>query len=172
MSVKISCPEVQFISDKFSDLIVCFEQDVLDHFQKHRQIAPSAKETGGQLFGKIESGMIHICSATGPRIIDFRGRSFFNPSRWMERREIKSKFKQGLHYLGDWHTHPQKRPEPSTLDIKSMKECFTESCHELSFFILVIVGQVGIPGGLWVSIHNEKQWFELFYDGGKIGKRK
>ena len=161
MPVKNTCSEVQFISERFPGLTICFERDVLGHFQKHRQVGARAKETGGQLFGRIENGKVHICDATGPRIIDFHGRAFFNPSRWMERREIKSKFKQGLHYLGDWHTHPQEIPEPSALDIESMKECFTESNHELSFFVLVIVGQVEFPDGLWVSVHDEKQWVEL-----------
>lgn len=153
--MKNLCPGVRFRPKAAHDFEVCISPEVLEHFYNYRQLQPSSKEAGGQLFAKIHSGIIHVCSVTGPRKLDRRGRFFFNPTRWLEKLEIKKKFNNGLHYVGDWHTHPQQIPEPSALDIKSMKECFIKSKHELPFFILVIVGQVATPKGLSVSIHNE-----------------
>lgn len=135
---------------------------MLEHFYNHRQFQPFSKEAGGQLFANINIGIIHVCSATGPRKLDRRGRFFFNPTRWLEKIEIKNKFNEGLHYVADWHTHPQQIPEPFALDIKSMKECFSKSKHELPFFILVIVGQIATPAGISVSIHNNSS--HLFLD--------
>lgn len=157
------CIGAKFSQEASQEIVYCFKQEVLDYFLLHRQMKPTAKEVGGQLFGKFKNDIVCVCCATGPRKIDRNGRFFFNPSRWMERFEIKRKFRQGLHYIGDWHTHPQKKPTPSSLDIQSMNDCFVQSIHELPYFALVIVGQVAPPVGLWVSLHNGKQWLELFY---------
>lgn len=157
------CDGAKFSHESSRDIVYCFEQKVLDHFLMHRQMNLTAKEVGGQLFGQFKNNIVYVCCATRPRRFDRNGRFFFNPSRWMERLEIKSKFRKGLHYLGDWHTHPQTKPTPSSLDIQSMKDCYIQSVHELPYFAMVIVGQVEPPVGLWVSLHNGKQWLELFY---------
>jgi integrative and conjugative element protein (TIGR02256 family) len=157
-----NCSGVKFSQKDSQGITYCFEQVVLDHFLLHRQIPPTAKEAGGQLFGKFNNDIVYVCCATGPRNIDRSGRFFFNPSRWLEQLEIKRKFRQGLHYIGDWHTHPQKKPTPSSLDIQSMNDCYEQSIHQLPYFALVIVGQTAPPKGLWVSLHNGKQWLELF----------
>lgn len=155
LSIKQFCAEGRFLLEANPNIEICFSQKVLKHFYKNRQIKTSSKETGGQLFAKIQNGIIYVYCASGPRKFDHRGRFFFKPLRWREQFEIRNKFKQGLHYVGDWHTHPQKHPLPSTLDIKSMRECFASSKHELPFFILVIVGQTPSPTGISVSIHND-----------------
>jgi len=146
---------LRFLSESTDEFEVYFSLEVLDHFYNNRQIEPLSRETGGQLFAEIQNDVIYISSVTGPRKLDSRGRFFFAPIRWLEQREIKAQFNNGLHYVGDWHTHPQQIPEPSALDIKSMRECFVKSKHELPFFILVIVGQVAPPAGISVSIHND-----------------
>ncbi|MGZ8416477.1 MAG: Mov34/MPN/PAD-1 family protein [Methyloceanibacter sp.] len=91
--------------------------------------------------------------ATGPRLTDRRTRCSFRPNRPSERREIECFFDKGLHYLGDWHTHPQARPRPSGTDIESMSEMVRQSRYELEGFLMVIVGTSELPEGLWVSLH-------------------
>lgn len=138
-----------------------FEKSVLDHFDKWRQLTPGMSEAGGQLFGAVEEKCIKLILATGPRRSDRRGRFFFIADRLAERREIGSLHKSGLHYFGDWHTHPQAVPTPSGTDLASMADLFARSKHELNAFLMVIVGTSGFPDGLHVSLHEEAAWSKL-----------
>ncbi|WP_282059489.1 Mov34/MPN/PAD-1 family protein [Roseobacter litoralis] len=69
--------------------------------------------------------------------------------------------KSGLHYFGDWHTHPQSVPTPSGTDLSSMADLFSRSKHELIAFLMVIVGTEGFPDGLHVSVHEANAWSKL-----------
>ncbi len=44
-------------------------------------------------------------------------------------------------YLGEWHSHPNHSPSPSTTDIHSMDDLVNEECS-ISFAILLIVKRV------------------------------
>ena len=125
---------------------------VLAHFGRHRQLTHRSKEAGGQLFAMFDQNRIQIERATGPRPSDRRSLGTFIPNRIAERREIKRLFKKGLHYVGDWHTHPQLRPSPSSTDIDSFQDMFHKSRHKLATFVMVIVGAVEPPEGIFVGL--------------------
>lgn len=131
---------------------IIFTAEVLEHFKKHQQSLPQQKEAGGQLFAKFDEKQIQIIKATGPRKKDSRGRTFYQPNRKLEQLEINSNYQLGLHYVGDWHTHPTPYPTPSSVDIKNINESVQRSKHQLNAFILVIVGIGNLPEGLYVSI--------------------
>lgn len=127
---------------------------VLEHLQSQRQIEPRSPEAGGQLFARFVAREIRIEEATGPHHTDKRGRTFYRPDRRAERKEIQDRYKSGLHYVGDWHTHPSTRPVPSSTDLRNIKECFLRSRHELNGFVLIIVGTAPAPEGLRVSVND------------------
>ena len=136
-----------------SPQILALTDDVLKHFERHRQFKASQPEAGGQLFARFKNGKIWIEKATGPRATDLRGRTFYNPNRRAEQVEIDRLHKEGLHYVGDWHTHPCEHPVPSYTDIKSIVETTEKSTHDLNGFLLIIVGTDPFPSGVRVSIH-------------------
>ena len=140
--------------------------EVLAHFRRHRQLTGHSKEAGGQLFATFNSNRIQIERATGPRKKDRRGLTFFIPNRLSERREIAWQFKAGLHYVGDWHTHPEPRPQPSSTDIDSFQDMFHKSRHKLASFVMVIVGTVGPPEGMFVGLCNGDRVDRLDPDSG------
>lgn len=150
---------IQFQSE--ANCIIEFSLEVLEHFYKNRQNKGKSKEVGGQLFAKFHAEHIKIMLATGPNSTDKKGWNWFKPERWMQNFEIRQQFFQGLHFVGDWHTHPESRPKASSLDLASMQDCFIKSNHQLNAFILVIVGQNDFPDGLWVSLHREKDFERL-----------
>jgi integrative and conjugative element protein (TIGR02256 family) len=131
--------------------------EVLRHFAKQRQTGRHAPEVGGQLFASFEKFRVRVTLATGPRKPDLRGRFSFQPDRSLENAEIKKRFAGGLHFIGDWHTHPEPQPTPSALDLRSMADCFRRSKHSLAHFVMIIVGQDDGPAGLWVSLHDAKR---------------
>lgn len=131
-----------------------FTEEVSEHFRRHRQRWLWCSEAGGQLFARLSSSRVEVCKATGPYLSDRRGRYSFRPDRGKEHFDIEQCFVQGLHYVGDWHTHPQKYPDPSAEDLASIADSFKKSKHELIGFVLVIVGISCPPEGLWVGWHN------------------
>ncbi len=113
------------------------------------------------MFARIEDGEITIVEVTGPRPTDRRTRTTYLPDRKAERAEIDDRYARGLHFVGDWHTHPDGHPRPSGSDLESMKECFNKSTHNLNGFLLLIVGQVDPPGGFSLSVHDGKSCYSL-----------
>lgn len=140
---------IVYHSDEKERLLLADE--VLGRFKHYRQIG-NRKEAGGQLFATFDDTTTRIECATGPRRSDRRGRRFFSPNRRVERREIGRVSKKGLHYVGDWHTHPERRPTPSSTDMDSLREMFCKSEHSLASFVLIIVGLDEGPEGLYVGL--------------------
>lgn len=117
---------------------VLITDEVLAVIDRFRQRGRRDGEAGGQLFAKFDGADTIICEATPPRWLDQRTRYSFLPNRWLERREIRKRYARGLHFVGDWHTHPQPIPHPSRDDVRSMTECYRQSLHDLraSFLLL------------------------------------
>lgn len=133
-----------------------FTPEALEVFEEYKQTGWLSKEAGGQLFAVFEDSLIRIVEATPPRPTDKRSRCGFVPDRKAEIADIDERFKRGLHFMGDWHTHPQKVPEPSWRDKRSMREMVSLSSFEVVGFLMVIVGKAGFPTGLHVSFYTKK----------------
>ncbi|WP_340676199.1 Mov34/MPN/PAD-1 family protein [Paraperlucidibaca sp.] len=138
-------------------------ESVLAHFEANKQRNRMSCEAGGQLFAQIDNPgkRIKVVDATGPRSTDRRSIFGYVPDRVAEREEIFDSYSRGLHFVGDWHTHRQLQPLPSATDNASMREMVMQSAHDLSGFIMVIVGQACFPGGLCVSFHSKAMSHQL-----------
>jgi|688.fasta_scaffold1119721_1 integrative and conjugative element protein (TIGR02256 family) len=144
-----------------SGQLLMLSSDVLRLFSKFQQKRCWMREAGGQLFASFSEKVIEIQVATKPRLVDLRTRFGFQPSRVQDQKDIDFYFGLGLHYVGDWHTHPERIPKKSDLDVKSMRECFRESTHQLNALILVIVGTAEFPEALGVSLHSGTDSLDL-----------
>lgn len=134
-------------------ITVRFAPHVLQVFDSYRQRRWFSKEAGGQLFANVQDDLWEIVLATGPRSTDRRGRFSFWPDRRREQLEIEQYFANGLTYVGDWHTHPEKVPQPSNDDLVSIRNVVRESTFYTSGLLLCIVGLAPFPEGLYVSLH-------------------
>ena len=126
-----------------------FSDSCLEVLSAHRQRSCLSREIGGQLFARFNLDHVLIDRATLTR--GKWSRFSFWPDREAERRDIRSLFAEGLHFVGDWHTHPEPQPTPSRPDTTKMQEVFQQSVHELKVMLLVIVGQDEFPAGLYVG---------------------
>lgn len=141
--------------------IVTFSAEVVDHFAEHRQQGKIKTEIGGQLFAKFAKKEVRVVRTTGPNASDKRGWSWFKPDQRKQNIEIKQLFGDGLHFVGDWHTHPEREPSPSSWDLESMEDCFNKSRHQLKAFVMVIIGHANFTQGIWVSLHWADGWEHL-----------
>ena len=126
---------------------------VLNHIARHQQSDGALSEAGGQLFASFKGDQIRVEQATGPRTTDRRSRYGYIPDRRGEQEEIDRMHSLGLNFIGDWHTHPERVPNPSTSDIRSIREAVTRSTHHLNGFVLLIAGTEAFPLGLFVKLY-------------------
>lgn len=141
-----------------------FSAEVLEHFDRHRQVKWMSCEAGGQLFSTLaEPGIVRVTDATGPRPTDRRSPYGYKPDRHAEREEIIERYGHGLHFIGDWHTHRQRLPEPSGRDKRSMRDMVRRSSVEPPGCFLIIVGQMKFPDGLHVSLYPNDDATELVF---------
>lgn len=95
------------------------QDTVLEVFTKHAQMNLFTPESGGILLGYVREPHLEVLEATEPTRWDKRLRCFFDRSAqghcdWAQRRWAES---GGLvRYLGEWHTHPEDYPSPSSVD--------------------------------------------------------
>lgn len=148
----MSLDTLYYTLGKSSQKIVLTEK-VLAHISNYRQIGKRF-EAGGQLFGHLVDNEVFVTLATGPYPEDFRSRYSFKPCRKREKQDIAFFFRGGLHYIGDWHTHPEPIPKPSARDVDSMEDCFVKSKHQHGAFLLVILGTAPTPAGISLTLHN------------------
>ena len=121
----------------------------IETLETHRQRKRFHTEIGGQLFARFIGGMLVVELATCVK--GDRSRFSFHPNRGEEQREIDGLFGQRLHYIGDWHTHPERTPTPSRPDRTKMLEIFRQSKHQLPYMLLAIVGVDTFPAGLYLG---------------------
>jgi integrative and conjugative element protein (TIGR02256 family) len=132
-------------------LLIKFTDECLEVLSSQRQTGWRAKETGGQLFARFTPESLDVTVATITKGKSRRTRFGFYPDRTAERADVISLFSQGLHYLGDWHTHPQDLPTPSATDERELRDIFINSRHELPFMLLVVVGTAPLPAGIYIG---------------------
>ena len=132
--------------------VVELTDNALVQMTAHVQSRTHMAEAGGQLFAVLEEGVVRVVEALGPSCVDKRSRYSFEPSSWVAQRRIKAMHRRGLHYVGDWHTHPERLPTPSSDDRRAVLSLFKESRHALAGFLMVIVGTASAPEGLYVAI--------------------
>ena len=157
------CEVIKYTLEESGQILILTKTTIC-HLERHRQLHPNSRESGGQLFARFEGKAIWIERATGPRGTDRRTRTTFTPNRRAERREIKQLFKVGLHYVGDWHTHPEPLPYPSQTDIYNFMKMFSKSRHKLASFVAVVLGTAPLPDGLFVGLCDESGLRELVPD--------
>ena len=128
-------------------------QTVLEKFISFRQQG-NEPEAGGLLFAEFDFPLIRIVEASVPHATDKRWRTLFGPNRTLQQELIRKYFKQGRHFVGEWHTHPEPDPTPSGLDLISMADVFLKSRHSLNYFITIIVGNKAEVLMLWIGTHD------------------
>lgn len=131
---------------------VVLTERVLATIERFRQKKRGDKEAGGQLFALFDGADTIISVASIPKWLDRRSRYGFHPNRWLQKREICAMHAKGLHFVGDWHTHPEPMPTPSQKDLTGMLDCVRQSEHDLRAFVMIIVGINPPPEGLYVAL--------------------
>lgn len=140
--------------------------DVLDKMKKHAQILENDFEAGGLIIGALRQKKeerfllnspphIEITDISEPGLKDLRTRFSF-VRKGKHHRLLVNKAKtisnNNIDYLGEWHTHPEANPFPSSIDIFHWKKNL-KGRHA----VLIIIG----IESTWVGYWNGKKVIHL-----------
>ena len=95
-----------------------FSTQTLETFSQHIQASDADCEAGGLLLGSVHGAHLLIEQATVPTAWDKRFRYLFERMPFGHEAIALSRWtaSQGtVRYLGEWHTHPEDHPQPSSL---------------------------------------------------------
>jgi integrative and conjugative element protein (TIGR02256 family) len=140
------------------EIVIC--RNVFKDICKYMQIDNSS-ESGGLLFAEFKLPKIIVKKISTPSKTDYRSRYEFKSDQVMLQKVINTNFDKKLHYIGEWHTHPENHPVPSIIDIGSMKDTFIASRHELNYFLLIILGNKVSDDMFWIGLQNASKTIEL-----------
>lgn len=132
------------------DQSVIIAPKVQEHLAGHRQHHFWSREAGGQLFGRFDANTMQVLEASGPYRKDTRSRYSYRSNPESAQRSINAYKGRDLHYVGEWHTHPQHYPEPSSEDLDTVGQVVRRSELRVSALLLLIQGLAAGPTGLAV----------------------
>lgn len=110
-----------------------------------RQTTATAKEAGGILLGRyiIDCQDVVVDEATFPTRSDRRTRFTFHRDATSHQRIIDERWHASqarFHYLGEWHTHPETSPTPSSVDLADWRRRLRTDRFDADSLLFVIVG--------------------------------
>lgn len=117
---------------------VLVEPEVMTVLARYRQLRHDAHEAGGILLGYRRGPHLHAIEATEPALTDRGSRFRFYRSASAHQRIAMNRWRYSggtLTYLGEWHTHPELTPRPSSLDLASWQELYDRHRTPLLFLI-------------------------------------
>lgn len=122
---------------------------VLDVFKQFRQVDRYATEAGGVIIGRHIVGTDDVVAdiATTPSASDRRTRTKFHRSQQAHQQILDAVWLRSAGtqvYLGEWHTHPEPFPSPSSVDMDDWRRRLERDAVEAPFVFFLIVGQLAI----------------------------
>jgi integrative and conjugative element protein (TIGR02256 family) len=130
---------------KSKEICIFISNIVKDIFDKFRQYDADNLEACGILIGNhsIDGKQIKIKFATIPQPGDIRKKYSFKINTPMHQEILDQQFKLSKNediYLGTWHTHPEKNPMPSRVDIRDWEKQYHTNKHLFDRMIFGIIG--------------------------------
>ncbi|RCR71349.1 hypothetical protein DUE52_03095 [Larkinella punicea] len=100
-------------------------------------------EAGGILLGRLlrDSNDIVVDEVTIPMPGDKRNRYAFYRAKRRHQEIINQRWQESSGtciYLGEWHTHPERIPTPSTIDLKDWQRKLKTDTFENDLFFLIL----------------------------------
>ncbi len=130
------------LSDTIISLLNMYKQD-----KSHK------KESGGIILGSVANNYnVYISKLSFPSNFDKNNRTSFERDKKIAQILIDYEFHNSggkIIYLGEWHTHPEKIPRPSSVDTNMIKEQYRNNLINDDFLILLIGGLDGFYLGVY-----------------------
>ena len=139
------------IEAKLGSYSVIILDNALNVLSEYKQIHKGQYEAGGILLGQIKNSNIYIVSISVPSSHDRASRYTFRRNKEKAQIIIDHEFANSNKktiYIGEWHTHPEKHPKPSSTDLRMIKDQFKSNTLNEPFLLLLIQGTESIYLGI------------------------
>jgi integrative and conjugative element protein (TIGR02256 family) len=115
----------------------------IEKMNHYRQLRKRDKEAGGILIGRIllEDDNFIVDDVSEPMKNDVRHRTRFKRSPLGHQEYFNSVWECNhghCFYLGEWHTHPEQIPTPSTVDLYDWNENLKRDYETDALFFLIV----------------------------------
>ncbi|MER2189628.1 MAG: Mov34/MPN/PAD-1 family protein [Solibacillus sp.] len=137
---------------EFGNCKLEIKQRVMDEFNNYVQTGRRRNESGGILIGRYiqdsQNAVIDVCTTPQPE--DLQKRFFFQRNKKYHQKilnQIWNKSSSTQNYLGEWHTHPEIKPTPSSHDLREWKKLLNKQNDDIKYIFFIIVGIEEI--GVW-----------------------
>lgn len=137
------------------DAKILVEADVIERLKPFRQFNISSPESGGILMGYRRGNHLHIAAISSPQPGDRQHRfGFYRQARSHQRIALRhwKEEHQTMDYLGEWHTHPEVSPTPSSIDTGEWRRLCESRTMAMVFLIL------GTADTVWVGVGQERKF--------------
>jgi len=127
---------------------ILVDASVLVAMNRYRQNSAEKTEAGGVLLGYRRGIHLHVTIATEPSNEDVRRRRLFERTSRVHQAIATDHWRLSggtIAYLGEWHTHPEVHPSPSSLDFKE----WYLICRQQRVPMIFVI--VGVDGALWLG---------------------
>ena len=155
---------------KTPSMVIYIEENILLEISKYQKQRQFKLESGGIIIGYYDSleKALRITDITWPQIDDIRGRYRFirketGHQEIMDRLWEQSGYKKS--YLGEWHTHNQRRPIPSLIDCNNWKN-ISKRQHNFNQQFFIIIGTM--CSGIWMTEDGKIQKIGEWDNNGTI----
>jgi len=138
------------------NILIEFDKNVLNELKKYQQ-KNGEFESGGILMGEIYPLQNKVVVK---KVVPSKKakRNLFGVH--IDKQEMQEKLEKirqqtdfKYYYLGDWHTHPEKRPKPSFIDKISYKKTLKNIIIQTNFVIFLIIGNDdNIEHSMWIKV--------------------
>ncbi len=129
------------------DQLILIEHQVIQVIDSFRQLKTLDKEAGGIMIGEYRDKHLRVTGLTRPGVLDHRYRNGFHRKSphhqayatmcWIQSKSLQV-------WLGEWHSHPEDHPTPSSIDLDNWKSKLPNR-----HMILIIQGRISRWWGLW-----------------------
>lgn len=137
--------------------VVDLLSEVLSTMSGWKQRDSSSPESCGFILGYMnsETKNVTLSSVTLPRNNAFCSRIFCKLKTLVHFQQLKEHERNKNYYMGTWHTHPERIPNPSSIDWNDWQDTLekdTTGC-EFAFFVIIGLEEFRIWAG---SFHTKK----------------
>lgn len=133
-----------------------FEVSVEDAALRAMEVAckrAGSMETGGILIGRLadDGRLALVCEATSKPPDSSAGWAWFRRGSEGLKSLLSRRWVEGLHYLGEWHFHPDAGCQPSGRDLLAMASIASDERYVCPEPMLIILGG-RVPGRYQLSV--------------------
>ena len=136
------------------DAKILLDADVIDRLMQFRQLSLSSPESGGILMGYRRGNHLHVAAMSSPQPGDRQHRFGFHRRAESHQRIARRHWnaqQQTMDYLGEWHTHPEVNPTPSSIDTGEWRKLCASKTVPMLFVI------VGTEHAMWVGVGHGRE---------------